>query len=40
MKTDANLTTCPSCKGDIEDGRTIFSVELSFGVLVVRNVPL
>ena len=39
MKTEIKLTTCPSCKGSIEEGRTIFSVELTVGVLIVRNVP-
>ena len=39
MKTDNKLSTCPSCKGSIETGKTIFSVELTVGVLIVRNVP-
>ena len=40
MRSNFLLTTCPTCKGDIEDKRTIFSVDLLVGVLVIRNVPI
>lgn len=30
---------CPLCGGSRKQGRTIFSVELGFGVVVVRDVP-
>ena len=30
---------CPLCGGDKQDGTTIYSVDLGFGVVVVRNVP-
>jgi len=30
---------CPLCGGDKKAGETIYSVELGFGVVVVRNVP-
>ncbi len=30
---------CPLCGGAKKPGRTIFSVELGFGVVVVRHVP-
>jgi len=30
---------CPLCGGEKHPGETIFSVELGFGVVVVRHVP-
>ncbi len=30
---------CPLCGGERRPGRTLFSVELGHGVVVVRNVP-
>lgn len=30
---------CPMCGADKEAGTTTFTVELGFGVVVVRNVP-
>lgn len=30
---------CPLCGGEKEPGTTTFTVDLSFGVLVVRDVP-
>lgn len=30
---------CPLCGGDKEAGTTTFSVDLTFGVVVVRDVP-
>ncbi|KKM90190.1 hypothetical protein LCGC14_1241160 [marine sediment metagenome] len=30
---------CPLCGGSKEDGKTTFTVELGFGVVVVRDVP-
>lgn len=30
---------CPLCSGDKKAGQTIYSVDLGFGVVVVRNVP-
>jgi len=30
---------CPVCGGRKEAGKTIFSVDLGFGVVVVRDVP-
>lgn len=30
---------CPICGGDKKAGQTIYSVDLGFGVVVVRNVP-
>lgn len=30
---------CPLCGGDKEAGTTTFAVDLSFGVVVVREVP-
>lgn len=34
------LTNCPSCKGEIKGKKTIFSVDLLAGVLIVRDVPI
>lgn len=33
------LTRCPICGGDMTEGTTTFTVDLGFGVVVVRNVP-
>jgi YgiT-type zinc finger domain-containing protein len=30
---------CPLCGGNKESGKTTFTVDLGFGVVVVRNVP-
>jgi YgiT-type zinc finger domain-containing protein len=32
-------TKCPICAGKIEAGKTTFTVDLTTGVVVVRNVP-
>jgi len=31
--------TCPDCGGQKRPGKTTFTVDLGFGVVVVRNVP-
>ena len=33
------MEKCPLCGGEKEDGKTTYSVDLNFGVVVVRNVP-
>jgi YgiT-type zinc finger domain-containing protein len=30
---------CPLCKGNKENGHALFSVDLGFGVVIVRHVP-
>jgi YgiT-type zinc finger domain-containing protein len=32
-------TKCPECGGTKQPGTTTFTVDLGFGVIVVRNVP-
>jgi YgiT-type zinc finger domain-containing protein len=32
-------TTCPECGGTKRPGTTTFTVDLGFGVIVIRNVP-
>jgi YgiT-type zinc finger domain-containing protein len=39
MKPKQSANTCPLCGGSKEAGRTTFTVELGFGVVVVRDVP-
>lgn len=39
MKLGTTLTACPLCSGTKEPGRTTFTVDLGFGVVVVRQVP-
>lgn len=34
-----NENICPLCNGSKKEGTKNFSVELGFGVVVVRNVP-
>ena len=34
-----DLGRCPLCGGEKEPGTTTFTVDLNFGVLVVRDVP-
>ena len=33
------MKTCPLCKGSIVNGVSTFTVDLGFGVVVVRDVP-
>jgi YgiT-type zinc finger domain-containing protein len=37
MNSDKDL--CPLCGGNKESGTTTFTVDLDFGLVVVRNVP-
>jgi YgiT-type zinc finger domain-containing protein len=39
MKPKQSPNTCPLCGGSKEAGRTTFTVDLGFGVVVVRDVP-
>ena len=32
-------THCPLCSGFVETGKTTFTVDLSTGVVIVRNIP-
>lgn len=33
------MKTCPLCKGSIHEGISTFTVDLGYGVVVVRDVP-
>lgn len=33
------MSRCPMCHGDMVDGKTTFTSDLGFGVIVVRQVP-
>lgn len=33
------MNTCPFCKGNVSNGVSTFTVDLGFGVVVVRDVP-
>lgn len=39
MRTKVSSRRCPLCGGSKRRGKTTFSVDLGFGVVVVRNVP-
>jgi len=39
MKIKALPDKCPLCRGRKKPGRTTFTVDLGFGVVVVRDVP-
>ncbi len=39
MKSEEAQEHCPLCAGRTAGGETIFTVELGFGVVVVRHVP-
>jgi len=39
MAINKETFQCPLCRGNRKQGKTIFSVELGFGVVVVRDVP-
>ncbi len=42
MNNNANMTLsdkCPMCCGSMTAGKTTFTVEFGFGVVVVRDVP-
>jgi len=33
------MSNCPMCHGNMENGKTTFTSDLGFGVVVVRHVP-
>ena len=39
MKPEESPNKCPLCGGSKKAGRTTFTVDLGFGVVVVRDVP-
>jgi YgiT-type zinc finger domain-containing protein len=39
MKINKFPDTCPLCGGTKKEGKTTFTVDLGFGVVVVREVP-
>ncbi len=39
MKMNTSSATCPLCGGKKKEGKTTFTVDLGFGVVVVREVP-
>jgi len=39
MKPKESPNKCPLCGGSKKAGRTTFTVDLGFGVVVVRDVP-
>ena len=39
MRRSPPDSRCPLCGGSKEPGRTTYTVDLGFGVVVVRNVP-
>ncbi len=39
MKTPPSPMQCPICGGTKRQGKTVFTVDLGFGVVVVRDVP-
>lgn len=39
MKTNTLPAACPLCGGEKQAGKTTFTVDLGFGVVVVREVP-
>jgi YgiT-type zinc finger domain-containing protein len=39
MKTNVSPKLCPLCGGTKKKGKTTFTVDLGFGVVVVRDVP-
>jgi YgiT-type zinc finger domain-containing protein len=39
VKTNKPETKCPLCGGSKRRGNTTFTVDLGFGVVVVRDVP-
>jgi YgiT-type zinc finger domain-containing protein len=39
MNQNATIGNCPLCKGHKKAGHALFSVDLGFGIVVVRHVP-
>ncbi|MBI3989142.1 MAG: type II toxin-antitoxin system MqsA family antitoxin [candidate division NC10 bacterium] len=39
MKEPSTKSLCPICGGKKTAGKTTYSVDLGFGIVVVRNVP-
>lgn len=38
-KTSVGIVYCPLCGGTKKEGKTTFTVDLGYGVVVVRDVP-
>ena len=36
---DEKMTVCPSCRGDVYEGKTIFTAEVGGGILLIQDVP-
>ncbi len=39
MNKDSLMSRCPLCGGRKTPGKTTYSVDLGFGVVIIRNVP-
>ena len=39
MKKTKSASLCPICGGRKKNGRVLYSVDMGFGIVVVRNVP-
>jgi len=39
MATNVFTDKCPLCEGSKKTGKTTFTVDLGFGIVVVRDVP-
>jgi YgiT-type zinc finger domain-containing protein len=39
MNLNTEICNCPLCKGHKKPGHVLFSVDMGFGVVVVRQVP-
>ncbi|HIJ86569.1 MAG TPA: type II toxin-antitoxin system MqsA family antitoxin [Desulfuromonadales bacterium] len=39
MTNNTKINNCPLCKGHKKVGHALFSVDMGFGVVVVRHVP-
>ncbi|MBI4833099.1 MAG: type II toxin-antitoxin system MqsA family antitoxin [Candidatus Lindowbacteria bacterium] len=39
MKEARDTSLCPVCGGRKKNGRVLYSVDMGFGVVIVRNVP-
>lgn len=39
MAQNPKISNCPLCKGHKKAGHALFSVDMGFGVVVVRHVP-
>lgn len=40
MTNKVTMTICPACGGTVKKDKTLFSVEIDSGILIIKDVPV